>query len=203
MSSSIDAAYDPYPGNISNATVTFVNREASNAVLCGPVAVVLVNSSDTTTGVAWCSFTGTVGASEITTYTSGSSWATTTPGTPVPMTPWYTAGLLYPTPGTKNNFGGRLPGQEQLHNVADDSGNHRAVHGDACRESQRPGCDQPQREPRLVGWRRNLDRVDDRLPEHRTASASRPGFFLSTYPRSKVPTEKRRQLRLDSPGRMV
>ncbi|OLD45588.1 MAG: hypothetical protein AUI63_05540 [Gemmatimonadetes bacterium 13_1_40CM_2_60_3] len=48
--------YDQYPGDIRNATVTFVNRDASNAVLC-VASVGLVSSSDTTVGTATCTST--------------------------------------------------------------------------------------------------------------------------------------------------
>src|SRR5438034_6934318 len=54
-----DAGDDSYPGDIRNATVTFVNRDASNATLC-TAPVLLVNSSDTKTGSVTCTFTGTV-----------------------------------------------------------------------------------------------------------------------------------------------
>jgi hypothetical protein len=55
-----DPAYDPYPGDIRNATVTFVNRDASNAPLC-TAPVLLVNSSDPKTGSVTCTFIGMVG----------------------------------------------------------------------------------------------------------------------------------------------
>jgi hypothetical protein len=69
-----DPAYDPYPGDIRNATVTFVNRDAGNAPLCTtPVApaVLLLNSSDTKTGSVTCSFQGSVGSGGSTQYTVG------------------------------------------------------------------------------------------------------------------------------------
>ena len=48
-----DPLYDPNPGDIRNATVTFVNRKASNATLCtAPVG--LVDPSGTTVGAATC-----------------------------------------------------------------------------------------------------------------------------------------------------
>src|SRR6266852_794584 len=64
-----DPAYDPYPGDIRNATVTFVDR-ATNTTLC-TAPVLLVNGSDTKTGSVTCSFTGTVGTSGSTQYTVG------------------------------------------------------------------------------------------------------------------------------------
>ncbi len=65
-----DPAWDNYPGDIRNATVTFVNRDASNAPLC-TASVLLVNSSDSKTGSVTCTFTGTVGSSGSTQYTVG------------------------------------------------------------------------------------------------------------------------------------
>ena len=67
-----DVAYDPYPGDISNATVTFVNRDVSpNTTLCGPVKVALLNASDTKAGSATCNYTGTVPTGGSIQYTVG------------------------------------------------------------------------------------------------------------------------------------
>src|SRR5260370_33315972 len=65
-----DPAWDAYPGDIRNATLTFVNRDASNATLC-TAPVLLVNSSDTKTGSVTCTFTGTVGNTGSTQNTGG------------------------------------------------------------------------------------------------------------------------------------
>jgi hypothetical protein len=65
-----DLAYDPYAGNITNASVQFVDRDHSNAVLC-TATVVLINPADSKTGTASCSFTGTVDNSGSTQYTIG------------------------------------------------------------------------------------------------------------------------------------
>jgi hypothetical protein len=65
-----DSAYDPYPGDIRNATVTFVDRDASNATLC-TAPVQLVNIGDPQTGSVTCSFLGKVGTSGSTPYTVG------------------------------------------------------------------------------------------------------------------------------------
>jgi hypothetical protein len=65
-----DPDWDNYPGDIRNATVTFVNRDANNAPLC-IAPVLLVNSSDPKTGSATCTFTGTVGSTGSTQYTVG------------------------------------------------------------------------------------------------------------------------------------
>ncbi|TMD34949.1 MAG: hypothetical protein E6I95_04810, partial [Chloroflexi bacterium] len=51
-----DSAYDAYPGDIRNATVTFVNRDAGGAVLC-TASVGLVSLSDPTVGTATCTST--------------------------------------------------------------------------------------------------------------------------------------------------
>src|SRR5438128_721867 len=59
-----DTAYDPYPGDIRNATVTFVNREVAGnppiALSCANLPVALLSSSDLKTGSVTCTFTGTV-----------------------------------------------------------------------------------------------------------------------------------------------
>src|SRR3989454_6543724 len=65
-----DAGDDSYPGDIRNATVTFVNRDASNATLC-TAPVLLVNSSDTKTASGTCTFTGTVDNTGSKQYTVG------------------------------------------------------------------------------------------------------------------------------------
>jgi hypothetical protein len=54
-------------GNITHATVTFVNRDANNAPLSGCVnlPVGLVSSSDTTTGSASCTTSGTLTSSQM------------------------------------------------------------------------------------------------------------------------------------------
>ena len=65
-----DPAYDAYSGDIRNATLTFVNRDASNTTLC-TASVLLVNSSDTKTGSVTCTFNGTVGSTGSTQYTVG------------------------------------------------------------------------------------------------------------------------------------
>jgi len=67
-----DAGDDSYPGDIRNATLTFVDRGNSNATLCTN-PVLLVNSSDTKTGSVTCTFTGTVGSTGSTQYTVGIS----------------------------------------------------------------------------------------------------------------------------------
>src|SRR5205814_2143903 len=58
-----DGAYDPYPGDIRNATVTFVNRDANNAVLCKAPAVALLDPSVTTAGSATCKANVTIPSS--------------------------------------------------------------------------------------------------------------------------------------------
>src|SRR5207249_11084667 len=67
-----DAGDDSYPGDIRNATLTFVDRGNSNATLCTN-PVLLVNSSDTKTGSVTCTFTGTVGSTGSTQYPVGIS----------------------------------------------------------------------------------------------------------------------------------
>ncbi|HLQ62773.1 MAG TPA: Ig-like domain-containing protein [Candidatus Acidoferrales bacterium] len=56
LSTTVVDSADASRGNIGNASVQFVDR-ATNATLCGPVAVTLVNPSDPTTGTAACTWT--------------------------------------------------------------------------------------------------------------------------------------------------
>jgi hypothetical protein len=51
-----DPSFDPNPGDISKATVTFVNRNQDNAVLC-TANVVLLDPADPKTGSATCDWT--------------------------------------------------------------------------------------------------------------------------------------------------
>jgi hypothetical protein len=119
-----DSAYDAYPGDIRNATVTFVNRDSSNATLC-TAPVLLVNSADTKTGSVTCTFTGTVGSTGSTQYTVGIVVSgyytrnTSTDDTVVTVSQvgagmitgggyammQNSAGTIAGDPGTKNNFG--------------------------------------------------------------------------------------------------
>jgi hypothetical protein len=65
-----DPDHDPYAGDIRNATVKFVNRDAGNAVLCtAPVG--LVNSSDPKIGVATCNWTANIGNADGVAYNIG------------------------------------------------------------------------------------------------------------------------------------
>lgn len=65
-----DPATDSLPGDITHATVTFVNRDASNAVLCtAPVG--LVSAGDTKTGTATCNWTANIGTQASASYTVG------------------------------------------------------------------------------------------------------------------------------------
>jgi hypothetical protein len=123
--SKADPAYDPYPGDIRNATVTFVNHD-SGSPLCVAPLVSLLNPADSTAGSATCTATvnlGTTGAAEITldivvgdyytnktqdTYTviyvGGEGTGMITGGGYLVLTN-ATTGQLRPTPGLKNNFG--------------------------------------------------------------------------------------------------
>jgi hypothetical protein len=66
----VDPDHDPYAGDIRNATVKFVNRDAGNAVLCtAPVG--LVNSSDPKIGVATCNWTANIGNADGVAYNIG------------------------------------------------------------------------------------------------------------------------------------
>jgi hypothetical protein len=54
---STDPRYDPYLGDVQNATVTFVDRDHANAVLCTALGVGYVSNTSTTTGTATCAAT--------------------------------------------------------------------------------------------------------------------------------------------------
>ncbi len=115
--------WDPNPGDIRNATVTFVDR-SNNNTLC-TAQVLLVNSSDTKTGSATCTFTGMVGNTGSTQYTVGIVVSryymrnASTDNTVVTLSQvgagmitgggflvmQNSAGTIAGDPGTKNNFG--------------------------------------------------------------------------------------------------
>jgi hypothetical protein len=65
-----DPAYDPYPGTISKAVVTFVNRD-TGAILADHVPVSLVSSSNPEVGTASASVTLSAGTMGGTAYTIG------------------------------------------------------------------------------------------------------------------------------------
>ncbi|PYL38624.1 MAG: hypothetical protein DMF34_06310 [Verrucomicrobia bacterium] len=65
-----DLAYDPYPGDIRNATVTFVNRDNGNAVIA-TVPVGLVSAGDTKTGTATYNWNVDIGSADSVQYTVG------------------------------------------------------------------------------------------------------------------------------------
>jgi hypothetical protein len=65
-----DPSYDPDKGDIRNATVTFVNRDNANAVLC-TASVGLVDLTDTKTGTATCNWTANIGTADSVSYTVG------------------------------------------------------------------------------------------------------------------------------------
>src|SRR5207245_7361938 len=108
-----------------NATVTFVNRDAGNALLC-TAPVLLVNSADTKTGSVTCTFTGTVDNTGSKQYTVGIEVSgyyytqnASTDNTVVTISQvgagmitgggyevmQNSAGTIAGDPGTKNNFG--------------------------------------------------------------------------------------------------
>jgi hypothetical protein len=65
----VDPVSDPDPGNITNATVSFVNR-ANNAVLCS-ANVVLLDRADQTVGSATCDWSVNIGSSSGTDFVVG------------------------------------------------------------------------------------------------------------------------------------
>ncbi len=68
-----DAAYDPNAGDIRNATVTFVNRDAANAPVTGCVdlPVQLVNAADPKTGTVTCNWSANIGNDDSDSFTIG------------------------------------------------------------------------------------------------------------------------------------
>src|SRR5207247_1519389 len=65
-----DPAWDQYPGDMRTSVVQFVNRDANNAVLC-TATLTLLNSSDTKTAIASCSWTANIGNADAVPYTIG------------------------------------------------------------------------------------------------------------------------------------
>jgi len=61
---------DNFAGDIRNAKVKFVNRDAGNAVLC-TASVGLVSMADTTVGTATCNWTASIGANDSVQFTIG------------------------------------------------------------------------------------------------------------------------------------
>jgi len=120
-----DPASDAFAGDIRNATVKFVNRDASSAVLC-TAAVGLINSADPTVGTATCNVTltanATAGGSSYTIgivvgnyYVRNDAYDNQVINVYIPQSNFITGGGylalqnsagLYPgQPGTKNNWG--------------------------------------------------------------------------------------------------
>jgi hypothetical protein len=68
-----DAAYDANAGDIRNATVTFVNRDAANAPLanCADLPVQLVNAADPKTGTVTCNWSANIGNADSDSFTIG------------------------------------------------------------------------------------------------------------------------------------
>ncbi len=68
-----DAAYDPTAGDIRNATVTFVNRDAANAPIagCANLPVQLVNAADPKTGTVTCNWSANIGNADSDSFTIG------------------------------------------------------------------------------------------------------------------------------------
>ena len=65
-----DPAYDSNAGDVRNATLTFVDRDHSNAVLCrAPIG--LVSPLDPKTGTGTCNWTANIGSQDSVSYTVG------------------------------------------------------------------------------------------------------------------------------------
>jgi hypothetical protein len=119
-----DPAYDAYPGDIRNATVTFINRD-TNTVIVSNLPVGLVNASDTKTGTATYNWSVNIGSADSQQFTVGiivTNYYTrnnSLDDTVVTVSKWIpgsitgggylvmqsSAGLYPGGVGTKNNFG--------------------------------------------------------------------------------------------------
>lgn len=66
-----DPQRDGDAGDIRNARVTFVNRDASNAVLCSNLVVGLVDTTDAAVGTATCNYKFDIGAADSKPFTIG------------------------------------------------------------------------------------------------------------------------------------
>jgi hypothetical protein len=64
-----DIAYDPYPGDISNATINFINRENGD-ILCS-TNTILIDPDEITTGTANCNWSVNIGNSNGIDFTVG------------------------------------------------------------------------------------------------------------------------------------
>ncbi|HLG33432.1 MAG TPA: M12 family metallo-peptidase [Bacteroidia bacterium] len=65
-----DAAYDPYPGDLRNATISFINRD-NNTIIAANVPFGLVNPADPTIAVAVYNWNVNIGAASSQTFTVG------------------------------------------------------------------------------------------------------------------------------------
>jgi hypothetical protein len=72
ISATADVAGDTWPGDIREATVTFVNRDTNTAIAgCTNLPVGLVNPVDLTTGTVTCNYPVDLGAANSQTFTIG------------------------------------------------------------------------------------------------------------------------------------
>jgi hypothetical protein len=67
----VNSTSDPHAGDIRNARVSFVNRDAGNQALCSALVPSLVNASDTKTGTVGCTVNLGVGNTGATPYRIG------------------------------------------------------------------------------------------------------------------------------------
>jgi hypothetical protein len=131
-----DSAYDPDPGDITNATVTFVNRGNANAPLCS-ANITLLDPADTKAGTAACDWLADIGNDVGLDYTVGivvdgyytrdsteddtivvvskpTSYFITGGGY---LTNQNSAGLYAGDPGMKTNFGLNVKFDKKLKNL--------------------------------------------------------------------------------------
>ena len=64
-------ASDTDPGDVRNAKVSFIDREAGDKVLCSNLPVGLVSAGDATTGTATCNWSASIGSSDSVSFTIG------------------------------------------------------------------------------------------------------------------------------------
>lgn len=66
-----DLATDAYPGDIRNATVTFVDRDNGNAVFCSTGPIQLLDPADLKAGTGSCQWTTDIGSADSVSYSIG------------------------------------------------------------------------------------------------------------------------------------
>lgn len=69
--SAVTGSTDLDPGDIRNATVSFIDRDAGNALLCSPMSIVPLDPANPQTGTATCSWAANLGSADSKNYRVG------------------------------------------------------------------------------------------------------------------------------------